>query len=78
MNVVVNKTEEGYILDIIINGEKYSITLELVSKDAYSGVIDYPKHPLSVSFQTNGELSLSYQYASELGEGVRVIEFFIK
>lgn len=77
-NVVVNKTKEGYIFDIIINGEKYSITLELVSKDAYSGVIDYPKHPLSVSFQTNGELSLSYQYASELGEGVRVIEFFIK
>lgn len=77
-NVVVNKRDDGYILDIIINGEKYSVTLELVPEGLYSGIIDYPEHPLSISFQTNGGLSLSYQYVSESGTGVCVIEFFYK
>lgn len=73
--VVVNKKEKDYILDVIINFEKYSIILDYITEGSYSGIINYGMHKLCFYFQANGELSLRYLDSSETGEEERVINF---
>lgn len=64
-NVVINKWDKFYVLDIIINGEKISTNLTLVDSDEYTGVINYNGEKLSVQFVADGGLKITHYIESE-------------